>query len=129
MSKASRDPKGDVFSQSTRAAMNGDVPRVYVNNPPSTLPQLLEQDAELRHSIDQLVNDDDGYLKMRRSSLSSDLHLTWTFTANEYSGSYVYVRVDYWQVHDGLELLLGKMRAVRLGQLRPTPDKRRYKGD
>ena len=120
-----RDPKGDVLSKADRAVVNGDVPRLYGTNPAGTVQALIDEDAQLRHSLDELVNDDSGYLKIRRGTLGPEVHITWTYTLTEHAGHYVYVRVDYWKIHEGLDLLCSKIRAVALGQLRPTPDKRR----
>lgn len=83
-----------------------------------------QQKETLRNCIDDFTADDMGYLKIRRGLDSQDVHLTWQFSNGKFYGHYVYVRVEWWQIDYGLELLIQKRDEVYQGTRRPTPDKR-----
>jgi hypothetical protein len=92
--------------------------------------QNYKQNAKshhLSHLIEQMSNWDHGYLKMRRSPDTTDLHLTWTWTLTAASGSYVYVKVDYWDIELGFDMLCRKVFEVDEGVRKPTPDKRKLR--
>jgi hypothetical protein len=124
MSEQTRDPKGD------RRHGSSQQPTGHVN--PSKLdPQdeavhslLPDAERELGRIMFSFSNFDHGYLKLRRSPLGADLHITWTWTLGPHSGSYVYVRVEFWRITYGLELLARKVFDVDEGKLRPSPDRR-----
>lgn len=78
----------------------------------------------LRSVFEDFVNDDEGYLKLRRGLDSQELHLTWTWCNGKFYGCYVYVRCEWWQLDYGLALLVEKRREVNEGRLKPTPDRR-----
>lgn len=90
-----------------------------------TVPRSLLDDAEskLGEVMFQFMNFDHGYLKVRRSSSGDDLHLTWTWSLGAHSGSYVYVRVSFWEITNGLHMLARKVLEVDDGSRQPSPDK------
>lgn len=79
---------------------------------------------DLAHVLKNFADDDMGFLKVRRGLDTSELHLTWTFCNGPHYGTYVYVKVDYWQLDYGLSLLIEKRDEVYSGLRRSTPDKR-----
>lgn len=83
-----------------------------------------EDDREFVYrSLQSFSSHDDGFLKVRRSADSDDLHLTWTWNLGTHSSRYVYVKVAYWQLAYGLVLLYTKLTQVELGERKATPDK------
>lgn len=123
MTTNSRDPKGDrrttgrssAPKDDTRSQGSTQVARIDVS--------VHESEQELGRAIDNFCRYDHGYLKVRRSSLGSDLHLTWTWTLGSHAGTYVYIRVNYWEFATGLQLLARKLYEVDEGLRRPSPDK------
>jgi hypothetical protein len=91
--------------------------------------QREHNNQNLREHIECFVSDDMGYLKVRRGLDSEDVHLTWQFCNGKFYGHYVYVRVSYWQLDYGLELLIQKRDEVYTGSRTPTPDKRKPSHD
>lgn len=87
--------------------------------------QKDQDDQYLSELIQTLVDDDMGYLKLRRGLDTSLLHLTWTWASGPHHGFYVYACVSYWELQEGLQLVLVKRNEVYEGVRRPTPDKRR----
>jgi hypothetical protein len=124
MSTRSRDPKGDVRHRPAADPMQAHPPYQDANHDVVIQRDLLGDYQQLARLLDQLVNWDFGYFKLRRATLGGELHLTWTWTLGVHSGSYVYVRVQYWQLTYGLELLSSKVFQVQEGKLIPTVDKR-----
>lgn len=124
MSTIRRDPKGDTRHTRTPVRSDPSSTTQQANSQVQHQGELLGSNGELARCLDQLVNWDHGYFKLRRSSSGAELHLTWTWTLGTHAGSYVYVRVMYWELAYGLQLLSEKVFKADEGQLTPTPDKR-----
>lgn len=119
----SRDPKGD------RRTTRGNPPTHASANPQVTReaepPRSLLDDGygDVGRKMFAFSERDNGYFKCRRSADSSDLHLTWTWSLGTHAGSYVYARVEWWKLIEGLTILERKLMEVEAGSLRPSPDK------
>jgi len=69
------------------------------------------------------IHRDDGYLKVKREADASQVHFTWTYTLGQWAKHYLYVRVEYYDVPYGLNLLWQKIEDVDAGRRQPTPDR------
>jgi hypothetical protein len=94
------------------------------NDEVSNAEQEYDRSQRLYVVMTQIANWDHGYLKLKRDTTGSDLHITWTWTLTRAAGSYVYVRCNFWELDFGLDTLVRKILAVDEGMLKPTPDKR-----
>lgn len=124
MTTRSRDPKGDIRHNSTPVRPESHGAQDEAHRQVNTQRDMLSPDGNLQRLLEQIVNWDHGYFKLRRSSTGGDLHLTWTWTLGTHAGSYVYVRVMYWELAFGLQLLAEKVFKADEGKLTPTVDKR-----
>lgn len=86
--------------------------------------QQNHRNERLAYVMAHFCNWEHGYLKVKRDSSGSDLHLTWTWTLSHAAGSYVYVRCNFWELDFGLDMLSRKILEVDEGTRKPTPDKR-----
>jgi hypothetical protein len=117
-----RDPKGDIRSEranstwATRATGAAPAP-----DPLDTF--QLEEMLAVGRQFQKFLHRHGGYLKVRRDIDGPDVHLTWTWNSAPLHGTYVYVRVPYWRVGWGLEVLEGKIEQSEAGTRRPTHDK------
>lgn len=119
------DPKGDIRHNSHKPS-NGskDIsPQEHLTDTPLLHP--VATNHRIITLLEQLTGWDHGYLKMRRGSDGPDLHLTWTWTLGPSTGSYVYARVNFWELEFGLDIITRKVFQVDEGLLKPTVDKRR----
>lgn len=124
MSTRRRDPKGDVRSDGNGAISNGNVTDNGQADASSDGRVKFKASDKLGEVLVMLADNDGGYLKVRRSALGPDLHLTWTWTLGDWCAHYVYVRVPFWQLAYGLSLLAEKIVDVEAGLRKPTRDKR-----
>jgi hypothetical protein len=124
MSTRRRDPKGDVRSNGNSPVSDSNVTDNNQDDVTKGGRVKYQASDKLGEVLIMLADNDGGYLKVRRSALSPDLHLTWTWTIGKWSGHYVYVRVPFWQLAYGLALLAEKTVDVESGLRKPTPDKR-----
>jgi hypothetical protein len=99
-------------------AANGDV-----DSEPNIFHELLSAPEALTRVMAFFCDHGSGYLKVRRSDPGGDLHLTWTYSGGKYAGTYLYVRVEYWRLLFGLELLERKVLEADGGVRKPTPDR------
>lgn len=119
-----RDPKGDVRHTHNRVPHGGD------EDGQPTQSTLIQETSEHMHlagiglGFSRFVGLEGGYLKVRRSLDERDVHLTYSWSAGTHQGCYVYVRIEYFRIGYGLDLLWGKVLSVQEGRIRPTPDKR-----
>lgn len=124
MAANKRDPKGDRRTVGREQAQSSPTPPQGQNDLIQVDVALDERERELGCALNQFLAFDHGYLKVRRASLGSDTHLTWTWTLGSHAGTYVYVRVNFWEVAFGLKVLARKVFEVDEGRVRSTPDKR-----
>lgn len=124
MSKRSTDSDGNRigghagYNTSVTHTANGDV-----HSEPNVLMELVSRPSDVGRVMSFFSDHGGGCLKVRRSETGQDLHLTWTWAAGKHRGFYVYVRVEYWRLLFGLELLEVKVLEAEAGRLRPSPDK------
>lgn len=119
------DPKGDVRHSKDSARNQADVTRTHQAGLLATLEEPISSPERTLNLLAHFANFDHGYLKWKRDSGGSTLHLTWTWTLGKHAGSYVYAAVEYWRFGYGLEVLAHKLFSVDEGLLMPTVDKRR----
>lgn len=84
---------------------------------------LPNAEHDLARVVRHFADFDHGYLKVRRSADSADLHCTYTWSIGKSSGCYVYVRGMFWELPYLLEHLYRKVLEVDANERRPSPDK------
>jgi len=118
------DSKGDPINRNRRASATASVD-AYLNvdaniNPPMDAASMGQV---LFDAVSFFSEHDDGFLKIRRSLDSADLHLAYTWNTGPHAGSYVYVKTEHWRFTFGLALLKAKVLEAEDGYRKPTPDR------
>jgi len=74
-------------------------------------------------SLAEILDRDDGWLRVIPSRDRSPIYAKWKFTSGEHDGKYVMVVVQYYQLDELFPQLLGQLHKVDRGALKPTLDK------
>jgi hypothetical protein len=117
-----RDPKGDTFKRRPAAAVPLKEPEQPGNQVDASQDDH-DKGSRVYYHLSSFTTYDAGYLKLRRESDGPQLHLTWTWTLTRHAGTYVYVRINFWEIDTGLNLLWRKVLEVESGVRKPTADK------
>ena len=121
---STRDPKGDrLTSRPPKVVPLTDSLPESIHAAPGSHPLLGSSTSDLGELVQRLARIRGGYVKMRMDWDGSTNHITYTWTTGPHAQKYVYVRVDYWQMVEGMYLLLRKIVDVEEGRIRPSPDK------
>lgn len=118
------DSKGDPINRSRRASATADHRTDGDTHVDVNAATYLHPRAEvLSDAMLFFATHAGGFLKLRRDSTSDDVHLAFTWNLGKPVGTYVYVRIPYYRLAFGLEVLQTKVLEVESGERKGTPDK------
>lgn len=120
------DSKGDPINRNRRAAAAATA-SVHMNDDTHVNAVRATYSASeiVADCMKFFVEHDDGFLKVRRSLDSVDLHVTYSWSSGPHAGCYVYSKVEYWQLAFGLDLVRVKVLEAEEGIRKPSPDRMR----
>lgn len=113
---------GNIYRTSRRTMNGNEQADAYINGTKDR-PNASEV---VHDALQYWLGCDDGGLKLRRAADSNDLHITWTWSLSDLAGTYVYVRVPFYDAPYGLALLRTKKEEAENGTRKSTRDKRAY---
>jgi hypothetical protein len=82
----------------------------------------LSADTSVADTLAKLLSHTDGWARFIPDHEHKALFLKWKWNRGSYQGQYVMSVVPPWQLHLGLEILLGKVEDVEAGVRTPTKD-------